>query len=62
VFYLGRLLALLASKYWPEKTCHGQELAYLTTAYVTKKKIFINLTPGVNVIKLVSFITDDEAQ
>ncbi len=29
---------------------------------VTKKKIFITLKPGVNVIKLFSFITDDEVQ
>jgi len=27
-----------------------------------EKKCFINLTPGVNVIKLFSFVTDDEAQ
>jgi hypothetical protein len=27
-----------------------------------KKKSFIVLTPGVNIIKLFSFVTDDEAQ
>ncbi len=29
---------------------------------VTKKKSFIRLTPGVNVLKLFSFIADDEAK
>jgi hypothetical protein len=36
-------------------------LAYLFGALVMKKKRFITLAPGGNVIKLFSFITDDEA-
>jgi hypothetical protein len=37
-------------------------LAYLTSLSSTKKKVFVTLTPGVNVIKLFFFIADDEAK
>ncbi len=40
------------------------DLAYWHLSRVSDegKKFFITLTPGVNVIKLFSFVTDDEAQ
>jgi hypothetical protein len=34
----------------------------LASSSVTKEKSFIILTPGVNVIKLFSFVTVDEAK
>jgi hypothetical protein len=37
-------------------------LAYLTPLLVTMKKCLKRFPPGVNVIKLFSIITDDEAQ
>jgi len=36
-------------------------LAYYPGELVTNEKSSIRLTPGVNVIKLFSFLTDDEA-
>jgi hypothetical protein len=36
-------------------------LAYLASSSAMKEKSFITLTPVVNVIKLFSFVTDDEA-
>jgi hypothetical protein len=33
-----------------------------SNASVTNKKSFITLTPGVNIIKLFSFVADDEAK
>ena len=37
-------------------------LAYLALSSVTKEKTFITLTPGVDVIKPVSFVADDKAK
>ncbi len=37
-------------------------LAYSASTSLTEKKSFITLLPGVNVIKLFSFVTDDKAQ
>ncbi len=36
-------------------------LAYFALPSVTMKKKFVTLGPGVNVIKLFSFVTDDKA-
>ncbi len=36
--------------------------AYLALSLAMKKKGFITLTPGVNVIKLFFFVTDDKAK
>jgi len=42
---------------------HGTNApAYIAAGSVTKKKSLLILTPGVNVIKLFPFITDDEAK
>ncbi len=37
-------------------------LAYWASSTVMKEKSFITLTPGINVIKLFSFVADDEAK
>jgi hypothetical protein len=51
---LGKVLALPANiRQGSSLFCHS---------VVTKKKSFIMLTPGVNVIKPFSFIADDEAK
>jgi hypothetical protein len=48
--------------YWSGKGLPGiNTLAYLASSSVMKKKGFITLTPGVNVMKLFSFAADDEA-
>ena len=53
-------LALLSNS---KTDCKGfprtNTLAYLASLSVMKKKSFMALTPGVNVIKLFSFVTDD---
>jgi len=36
--------------------------SFLSAASVTDQKCLMTLAPGVNVIKLFSFVTDDEAQ
>jgi hypothetical protein len=36
-------------------------LAYLASSSAMKEKSFITLNPGVNVIKLFSFVADDKA-
>jgi hypothetical protein len=40
----------------------GKTLTYVSFASVTKEKSFMKFSPGVNVIELFSFVTDDEAQ
>ena len=37
-------------------------LAYLASLSATKKNVFTKLAPGVNVIKLFSFVADDKAK
>jgi hypothetical protein len=44
----------------PERAWHKHTSCF-SEAAAAKKKSFITLTPGVNVIKLFSFIADDEA-
>ncbi len=47
----------------PEEIIKGKRSTLYTKLTVTKEmESFITLTPGVNVIKLFSFITDDKAQ
>jgi hypothetical protein len=36
--------------------------AYLKFSFLKKKKSFLTLTPGFNVINLFSFVADDEAK
>ncbi len=37
-------------------------LAYLALSSVSKENSFITLTSGVNIIKTISFVTDEEAK
>jgi hypothetical protein len=39
-----------------------QATAYFAAASATKKRSFIGARPALNVIKLFSFVTDDETQ
>jgi hypothetical protein len=57
-----RLPALLANIRQGCKSLPGtNSLAYFASTPVTKKKSFVIFPPGVNVIKLFSFVTDDKA-
>jgi hypothetical protein len=60
--FLGKLLMFPANVRLDWKVIASTNtLAYLASSTVTKEKSFIRLTPGVNVLKLFSFVTDDEA-
>jgi hypothetical protein len=59
---MDRLLALLANTRLAWEIFPGTNtLAYFVLPSATKSKSFMRLTPDVNVIKLFSFVTDDEA-
>jgi hypothetical protein len=61
--FLGELLVLPANVRldWKE-IARYKHSSLFGLINVMKEKSFITLTPGVNVIKLFSFVTDDEAQ
>ncbi len=60
---LGKLLAFPANVRQDRKVIASTNtLAYLASSIVTKEKCFITLTPGVNVIKLLLFVADDETK
>ncbi len=62
-FGQGILLPYFQISYKPVKNFEGANtLAYFGGASAAKKVSFVPLTPGDNVIKLFSFITDDETQ
>jgi hypothetical protein len=62
VLHLDGLLALSTNFRLPRKNLQGTNiLAYFATPSVTKKDSLMRLTPGVNVIKLFSFVADNEA-
>ncbi len=61
--FLGKLLALPANVRLDWKVIARYKQSSLFGLIVCNgEKSFITLTPGVNVIKLFSFIPDDEAQ
>ncbi len=59
---LARLLALPANIRLDWKGLPGTKaLAYYKTLSISAVKLIITILPGVNLIKLFSFIADDEA-
>jgi hypothetical protein len=60
---MGKLLALLTNVRLARKNLpHANTQAYFLLPSVMKKKSFVTLSPGVDVIKLFYVVTDDEAQ
>jgi hypothetical protein len=60
--FLGKLMVFPANDRPDWKViAYTNTLAYWASSTVTKEKCFITLTPGVDVIKLFSFVADDEA-
>jgi hypothetical protein len=56
-------LSVVGSRPCPlERLVRENTLAYSDPSPMTKKKVVMILTPGINVITLFSFIADDEAK
>ncbi len=62
--FFGKLLVLPANVRLDWKVIARDKISCLFSLFISDevKKVFKTSTPGVNVIKLFSFVTDDKAQ